>query len=578
MKRPTVQSSLPRLILLALPLVATPIVGADSSCLGCHGDADLFDPEYVEILSDYREDIHVQAGLSCHDCHGGNPDSALVEDMDAAMDPEFAENPYRGAPAFEEIPGFCGRCHSDPTYMKRFKPDARVDQEAEYWTSQHGLALTKGDERVATCVSCHGVHGILSPANPNSWVYPTHVAETCRGCHADAERMATSTLPDGRPLPIDQFARWQQSVHAKSMYEKEDLSAPTCNDCHGNHGAAPPGLDSVHFVCGQCHGREAELFRDSPKSAAFELHNEFLAEAGEEGCAACHEAPEPQAGITGMRSFGECTACHGNHGIVRPTIGMFSPPPPTPCAFCHRPPETVELALEEPRKIQEHHNAVREELLAEAEAQGLEGEALYNWLIDQALLLPNHTLTGAGEDGEAVLRPEFSRLWNKFRIGKTTFTYNDPVTGEPVEARVTRCDSCHAEEPLLADDPIGLTTSREIMHQMHEITSTTARAERVLLQARRGGVETREALLEIDQAVDAHVELQVLVHDFQVGDDSEFVTKQAAGLDHALAGLKAGAQALDELAYRRTGLIVSLGIIVLLLVALALKIRQVSAH
>ena len=208
---------------------------------------------------------------------------------------------------------------------------------------------------------------------------------------------------------------------------------------------------------------------------------------------------------------------------------------------------------------------------------GIEGEALYNWLVDQALVLPEHSLTTTEEVGTIVLRPEFERLWTKFRIGKTTYTYSDPVTGEPVEARVIRCDTCHAEEPLLADDPIGLTTSREIMHRMHEVISTTARAERVLLRARRGGVETREALLEIDQAVDAHIELQVLVHDFQLGEDSEFVAKQAAGLEHALAGLKAGGEALDELAYRRRGLMISIGIIALLLVALALKIRQVSA-
>ena len=566
-----------RLVLPAALLVATPIIATETSCLSCHSDEDLFDPSSVEIVKDFQEDVHAQAGLSCHDCHGGNPDPELFEEMDAAMDTDFADNPYRGTPASADIPNFCGRCHSDPSYMKRFKPDARVDQEEEYWTSQHGKALAQGDERVATCVSCHGVHGILSPSNPSSLVYPTHVAETCRSCHGDAERMAASTLPDGSPLPIDQFARWQQSVHAKSMYEKEDLSAPTCNDCHGNHGATPPGLDSVNFVCGQCHGREAELFRNSPKHEALELHNEFLAEAGDNGCAACHEEPEPQASLTGIRSFGECTSCHGNHGIVRPTIGMFSPPPPTPCAFCHQPPDTVEITLEEPKKVQENHNAVREALLAEAAQKGIEGEALYNWLIDQAHALPEHSLTTTEEGGTIVLRPEFERLWTKFRIGKTTYTYSDPVTGEPVEARVIRCDTCHAEEPLLADDPIGLTTSREIMHRMHEVISTTARAERVLLRARRGGVETREALLEIDQAVDAHIELQVLVHDFQLGEDSEFVAKQAVGLEHALAGLEAGGEALDELAYRRRGLMISIGVIALLLVALALKIRQVSA-
>ena len=207
----------------------------------------------------------------------------------------------------------------------------------------------------------------------------------------------------------------------------------------------------------------------------------------------------------------------------------------------------------------------------------MEGEALYNWLVDQAQMLPNHVLNTMEDTGEVVLRPEFSRLWTKFRIGKTTYTYEDPVTGEPVEAHVIRCDTCHAEKPLLADEPIGLSASKEIMHGMHELIATTARAERILLQARRGGVETRETLLDIDQAIDAHIELQVLVHDFELGENSEFAEKQNQGMEHALAGLAAGWEALDELAYRRRGLVISLAIIVLLLIALAFKIRQVSA-
>lgn len=572
-------SPLWRIALVAILWGAVPALAAETSCLLCHGDENMFDPEQVEIVADIEDGVHAKAGLSCHDCHGGNPDPALFAAMDTAMDPDLAENPYRGTPAVADIPDFCGRCHSDPNYMKRFKPDARIDQEEEYWTSQHGRALASGDERVATCIDCHGVHGILSPGNPSSLVYPVNVAETCRSCHGDAERMAGSTLPDGRPLPIDQYARWRQSVHAKSMYEKEDLSAPTCNDCHGNHGATPPGLDSVNFVCGQCHGREADLFRNSAKHDAFVLHNEFLEEAGSEGCPACHEAPEPQAAQTRIRSFGECTACHGNHGIIRPTIGMFSPPPPTPCEFCHQPPETVELAaFEEPERLRQSHEMVRKQLMDQAAGAGLEGEALYNWLVDQAQILPNHILNTAESTGEVVLRPEFSRLWTKFRIGKTTYTYEDPVTGEPVEAHVIRCDTCHAEKPLLADEPIGLSTSREIMHGMHELIATTARAERILLRARRGGVETRETLLDIDQAIDAHIELQVLVHDFELGEDSEFIGKQKQGMQHALAGLEAGWDALDELAYRRRGMMISLGFIVLLLIALALKIRQISAR
>lgn len=564
-------------LLVVVGAVAARSQTDETSCIACHGDADLFEPEQIGIVSDFQGDVHATRGLSCHDCHGGDPDPAHFDDMDAAMDPSHDPNPYVGVPGPEGIPGFCGRCHSDPSFMRRFRPDARVDQEGEYWTSQHGLALREGDHRVATCIDCHGVHGILGPGDPDSRVYPTRVAETCKACHASADHMRSSALANGSPMPIDQYARWRQSVHANAMFEKEDLSAPTCNDCHGNHGATPPGLDSINFVCGQCHGREAELFRNSLKREAFELHNEMLAEAGADGCAACHESPEPQASFSATRSFGECTSCHGNHGIVRPTIAMLSPPPPSPCEICHEPPEEIDLALEEPEKIRQSHDSVREQLTGRASELGLEGEELYNWLIDQALVLPNHIGSISGETGQVVLRPEFARLWAKFRIGRTTYTYEDPESGELVEGRVIRCDGCHADETLLADEPVGLTTSREIMRLMQELTATTAGAERVLLRARRGGVETRDALLHIDQAVDAQIELEVLVHAFSLDEDSEFMAKQSAGMEHAVAGLEAGKAALGELSFRRKGLAVSLIIIVLVLIALALKIRQISA-
>ncbi len=161
-----------------------------TSCTACHGDADLFDAEFLHIVTDFGEDIHVAAGISCHDCHGGNPDPALFEDYVAAKDEEFGDNPYRGIPEPIDQPAMCGSCHSDAAYMRRFAPAQRVDQEAEYWTSRHGIALTAGDENVARSSSCHGVHGIRAADDPESPVYPTHVATTCQQCHGDRARMA----------------------------------------------------------------------------------------------------------------------------------------------------------------------------------------------------------------------------------------------------------------------------------------------------------------------------------------------------------------------------------------------------
>ncbi len=569
----------PSLVLVGAAALAIAVLGAGlekasaaevhaTSCLACHSDSDLFEGPELEIVRSHSEDVHASVGISCHDCHGGNPDPELSQDVEA-MDETFEGDPYVGVPERGEVPGFCGRCHSDPVYMMRFKPDARVDQEREYWTSQHGVALGKGDDRVATCTDCHGVHDIRAVAAPESRVYPTKVAETCNGCHGDAARMSGHVGRGGEPLPVDQFALWRRSVHAEAMFAKEDLTAPTCNDCHGNHGAAPPGLDSVAFVCGQCHGREADIFRNSPKHAGFEAHNELLADA--DGCADCHESP--QAELEGMHEFTECTTCHGNHGIVRPTLAMFSDLPETPCGFCHGDFGLAPGTTAESRKVRESFGSVRAGLLAQAEAEGLTGQDRFDWLIDQARELSQHSTAGPSDEN-AVLRPEFAKLFDKFRLGKSYFSYEDPLTGEPVRVDLVRCDSCHASEDEAGGD--GVQTGSGLIRRMAELTASTARAERILLAARRGGVETREGMNEVDQAVASQIGLEVLVHGFSVEEGSEFAERHLQGIEHARVALAKGQLALDELAYRRKGLAVALAIIAAVLLALALKIRALA--
>ncbi len=103
-----------------------------------------------------------------------------------------------------------------------------------------------------------------------------------------------------------------------------------------------------------------------------------------------------------------------------------------------------------------------------------------------------------------------------------------------------------------------------------------APAERIVLAARRGGVETRDALTAIDGAVDAQIGLEVLVHAFDTGPDSAFEERQAEGLDSARAALSAGHEALAELAFRRRGLAISLLFIIAVAIGLALKIRQLG--
>ena len=264
-----------------------------SSCIDCH--IKLEDPRLNAPAKQFDNDVHRGRGLSCHDCHGGDPNDNTLE---GAKDPRKG---YLGKPKKLDIPAYCGKCHSDANLMKRFNPSLRVDQEREYYTSVHGQLLKTGDSRVATCVSCHSVHGIRAVKDPLSSVYPLNVAKTCATCHASKEYMSSFGIPS------DQFDKYQKSVHAKALNERQDLSAPTCNDCHGNHGASPPGIASVANVCGQCHARQAELFQTSPHKVAFD-----------------------------QQQLAECVTCHGNHAIAKPGDEMIGVQQGALCINCHQ--------------------------------------------------------------------------------------------------------------------------------------------------------------------------------------------------------------------------------------------------
>ena len=234
-------------------------------------------------LAAFKDDVHAKAGLTCESCHGrARPDGSYA------------------AVARTGIAAACAKCHADAAYMRTFAPQVRVDQYSQYLTSVHGRQMAGGVTVVATCSDCHQAHGIVPVRDTRSPVSPTRVAQTYARCHADAARMA----PFNRSPDV--FNEWSQSVHATALLKRGDNSAPTCNTCHGSHGATPPGVDAVANVCAQCHVREAELFKGSRKAPAF-----------------------------AAMGLGTCITCHGNHHIESPNQTWIGLSDKALCATCH---------------------------------------------------------------------------------------------------------------------------------------------------------------------------------------------------------------------------------------------------
>lgn len=316
-------------IILNLFILPISLSAQANSCIECHKELEdeLYKP--VEV---FELDIHNQMGLSCQDCHGGNPNE---EDIDLAKDETF-----KGRPERSRIPELCASCHSNASYMRSFNPTLRVDQLEVYWTSEHGRLLKKGDKKVAICSDCHAVHGIQTASHPKSWTFPWNIPQTCGRCHSNEEYMKEYKISTG------QEEEYEESVHAMALFEKKDLSAPVCNDCHGNHGAAPPEVSSIALVCRQCHPSTGKLFSESPHKEAYD-----------------------------EMEISECEACHGNHKIASPSDEMLGTGEKDVCIQCHeedsRPYRIAAEIKQKIRSLSERINTA-ETLLTKAYNKGVE--------------------------------------------------------------------------------------------------------------------------------------------------------------------------------------------------------------
>jgi predicted CXXCH cytochrome family protein len=199
---------------------------AKDSCFECHmvqkGPSPIF-----------KDDVHYKYGISCVHCHGGDPNEDRANDAmsDArGMKPRVMR---------EDAPDFCGTCHSDAAFMRKYKPGQRVDQLALYRKSVHGVQLAKGNKKAAQCVDCHGVHSTRAVSDPQSVVYPSRLARTCGACHGEIAAM---------------FA---QSPHAKVFTTSAMAACSVCHSSHGTERTSVAMLTSAKPVCARCHGPDS---------------------------------------------------------------------------------------------------------------------------------------------------------------------------------------------------------------------------------------------------------------------------------------------------------------------------------
>ena len=379
---------------------------ADDQCLKCHQDLE------DKPSNLFLQDVHYKAGLSCSSCHGGNSKS---DDMELAMNKSqgfigvpslnnisevcskcHSDIDYMkkydskiqtgqlekiktsvhgkltidgrgmmvqcitchnahgikkvtdpGSPVYPtNVPQTCNKCHGNATFMQSYNPAISVDQLTKYRTSVHGVLNSRGNTKVAECASCHGSHDIFTSKDVRSKVYKLNIPATCSHCHSDKDYMKDFHIP------TDQFAKYEKSVHGKAVFEKQDLSAPVCNDCHGNHGATPPGIESISKVCGNCHVLNAELFSASPHKKAFDENK-----------------------------YPECETCHGNHEILIAKDQLLGVDKGAICLKCHSENENQKgyFIAKEMKKLTDSliiSDSVAKNLIYQAEQKGMDVEEI----------------------------------------------------------------------------------------------------------------------------------------------------------------------------------------------------------
>ncbi len=232
--------------------------------------------------------VHSQHGVTCVDCHGGNPD---VRSLPGAHQGRFIGSPNKVQTAL-----LCGSCHSNPNRMREY--GLPTDELAQFRTSRHGqLLFGQHNTDAPTCTDCHGTHIIYPPYDARSRVYPTNIPGTCAHCHSDRKLMAKYHLR------TDQLQQFRSSAHGVALFQEQNFAAPTCISCHGAHSALPPTRTEIASVCGQCHTLVEEAFDAGPHGLA--------ARSGKlRGCLACHSNHGTEA-VAPAKLAQTCDKCHG---------------------------------------------------------------------------------------------------------------------------------------------------------------------------------------------------------------------------------------------------------------------------
>lgn len=159
---------------------------------------------HAPVAEQFSQSVHghaIQRGVTeapvctnCHTAHMVLPPSSPTSTVNAG-----------------HLRDTCGQCHGNVRLDTRYglPPDRILSFDASF----HGMALKAGNETVANCASCHGIHLILASSDPRSMINPKNLAKTCGQCHLGAgKRFAIGPVHEVASTE-PKAVRWARSLY-----------------------------------------------------------------------------------------------------------------------------------------------------------------------------------------------------------------------------------------------------------------------------------------------------------------------------------------------------------------------------
>ncbi|MEJ2634989.1 MAG: cytochrome c3 family protein [Calditrichia bacterium] len=223
----------------------------------------------------------------------------------------------------------CVHCHTDANVKEFPHPEKLLkvqcqschqQQGKDYDASIHHAALKRGSPYAPTCSTCHGVHYILPPDNPNSSTYIMNIPALCGQCHREGAPVSkVYKIPEKNIL-----ANYSMSIHGTGLFKMGLTVTATCNSCHRNHMILPAtdphssiSVQNIAKTCMKCHSRIEQVHKKIIRGALWEQQPGAVP-----ACTDCHLPHKIQAvSVVPKTSDKSCLKCHAKKDLHKTVNG-----------------------------------------------------------------------------------------------------------------------------------------------------------------------------------------------------------------------------------------------------------------